>query len=163
MTRRVTFSYLYERLHADIVRASFHQHIPGMTQEEVAAEMIVCLWRARRTYRKGHGVTLEQYWWAVWMHRKSDLISYFLSQKRDVRKEVLWDDPSIDSEVEAEIVPPAPTRDEVENQVWAMLAAGHTRKDVLAKLAISKRRYYEIIESWRNAEVRSGLTDETTP
>jgi hypothetical protein len=158
-----------------IVRAG-RQRVPGMTKDEIKAEMIESLWNARMTYDRDLGVTFEAYWWSIWLHRKADLIKYSLRAKRDVRREILHgDDWFADAEDEDVVerlpilwpvvadnnsIPEPPTTVPVERRVWCLLAVGATRQEVLALCDLPKRRYYQIIHGWRTPQVRKELLHE---
>lgn len=152
------------RLGSEIRASSRNQKVPGLTASEVHAEMMVCLWRAQRTFRKSMQLTIEQYWWAIWMNRKADLIAWYFAAKRDLSREVLVapddmsrleDEELVDAlfplvrSVDELILPGCPTKDPMARKVWALLAQGYTRKDILVVCEISKRTYYSIIEQWR--------------
>ena len=169
------------------------QRIPGMTPDEVRAEMLECVWRAWATYRASFGVPIEKYWWTIWVRHRTDLLAAVFRMKRDISKEILvepaeyatkagqhadvneWETTTPHMKavrrpvikvnlvftMDDVMVPPAPPGSSLlEQAVWGLLATGHTRQDVMSITKITKRRYYEIIHSWRNSEELLGLTEK---
>lgn len=134
--------------------------------------MIECLWKARVTYAPSEGLSLEAYWWSVWINRKTDIIRYSYRRKREFGKEQLVSDEWILENVDAEAAvgltflditdcPAPPTDDWLERQVWFLLSVGAATKEILALCHINVNRYHEIVDSWNTEEIRRMLSCET--
>lgn len=133
--------------------------MPGMDTDDIFAEMIECLWRAHCSFRISSGISIERYWWSIWMNRKADLVRRNTAMKRDCSNETLVDDVFEEHHplTPEPVVVPAPTFDSVSVRVWSMLADGYGPKEVMARCGISQRRFYEIVRQWRTAEIREAL------
>jgi len=160
-------------LEREISTTAKGQRVIGMTDDEIRGEMIVCLWNAHQTFKPGQGLTIEQYWWSIWKKRKTDLLRYTLAGMRDPHLKVLVDNGSFFSiEDESDktlsvvhqdvLVPSCPTLDPLHQHVWAMLAYGATRQDVMLATGISKKGYYTIISAWRSESTQHLLKEGTS-
>lgn len=95
--KRPPFEWLARDMLEKIERQKLHhrQSLPGLTPDEVRAEMLEALWRAWQTYSASTGVPIEKYFWRVWINRKSDLITFYYRQRRDHTKELLSPFPEV--------------------------------------------------------------------
>lgn len=169
LRKRETLQSLFGRLRSEIAVTARGQRVPGLTVSEVEAEMWECLWRAHETFNKKSGLTVEQYWWAIWQNRKINLIAYHFRQKRDRSREVLTDPVVLmDSEtmmalhplvtIDDVLIPLSEDEDPMAVHVWRLLATGSTRMDVLDICEISKRRFYTIVDTWRTDNMKEYLS-----
>jgi len=152
--KRPPFEWLHQEIAHKIEKQKLHfsQHLPGMTSDEVRAEMLESLWRAwdSYSYSASSGVPIEKYFWSVWTHRKADLLKYYFRQRRDIRKEVL--EPVLYDEVgyEEAFLPPPPVHSlPDERRMWALLAQGYAPQEVQEQLHMPVRIYYRIIHKWQ--------------
>jgi DNA-directed RNA polymerase specialized sigma24 family protein len=141
------------------------QRVPGLDRDEVKAEMLECLWRAVVTFDEAQGVTLEPYWWRIWINRKGDLIARHFATKR--RAAVISGDMTWVAELADDLypllrdmagrtsaeslqkAPECPLSDSMTKKVWTLLAAGFQAQEVRVMLELSLRRYYRIIHALR--------------
>jgi hypothetical protein len=143
------------------------QRVPGMTKEEVEAEMIYVLWQARLSYSRESGVPFPAYWWSCWMNRKRSLLRFYFQQMRDHRKEVLFDDRWTTGLVEAfptvmdshpVTLPEVCTKHtDVEREAWALLGSGVTVGAL--KVKYGRHTMDTILRAWRsNPNIKEALT-----
>lgn len=151
------FSEAYEKYRRDIKVTALAQRVPGLDYDDVVSEMLICLWRASQTYKPGKA-TFGAYWWSLWLNRKANLVEAFNTAKRGVA--VPTEDIELGSYVQRTF-PEAPRGSSPqERMVWDLLGHGEPIKDVISLTRLSRRRYYDLIASWRTDEVREGLTKE---
>lgn len=150
----------------EIIRLSRRsQRVPGLLPDDVAQEMRAALLKAIRTYDEDSGLSIGQYWWAVWTRAKANLLKAHFAKKRP---ELIPTDDADLSNLVDELWPllpadfgrvdiPCPTTDETDNRCWKMLAAGFTGKEIRTILQISTRRWYAMIEVWKTNETHTLL------
>lgn len=164
--RRMSFGDIYEQAESELYQLahSYRQRVIGMSPDDIHAEMMVCLWKARRTWKRDTGVPFMSYFYAIWVRRKADLISFQLAQRRDVRMLQLVDDISetitesdleqfgltvTQRDIQLLELPPLPVEyTDTEKRVWFLIGSGMDPK-VIAK-TIGKRAYDTIVEAWRD-------------
>lgn len=137
---------------------STRQGIPGMDADDVANEMLVCLWKACQTYDPQHGITFGAYWWSVWTNRKINLLASYHAPSRP--RAVLVPDPAVLDRRTCDVrLPPEPPAgaSSLERVVWELLASGERGTSVRTLTEMSKRRYYDLLRTWRTDEVRDSL------
>lgn len=159
------FMEQYAERRSELARLARTQRVPGMEQDDVHAELSLCLWRACQTYDPASNVKLGQWWWAIWMNRKANLIEAYFRLRR-VHPTPMTPDKVVDL-VDALSpalthkdmrVPHCPSLDQIERSVWLLLSLGYQRTQVQRMLNIRKRQIYGIIHSWRTPEVLALLT-----
>lgn len=156
------FAITLESKQREINRLANVQKIPGMTYDDVRAELQEVLWKAWSTYDPKVGTTLGQYWWQLWIRRKGDLIAAFFAQHRPER---VTD--AVDVAVLAEVADAmspflslsdlCPSKEPIDRAVWVLLCHGFRGTEIRKMLHLSWRKFYKIIESWKTDEVRSLL------
>lgn len=174
------FSTFLDKLDKEISKTAARQYIPGYTPEEIKAEMVECLWKAYTTYDRSKNIKLEQYWWAIWMNRKSNILKASYAAMRDVRLTLHVDPRAFSQDFPGEgdegwwmrlsqelernlpdesmfIIPECPSDEVLHKQVWVLLATGYTPSDVMRYTAISKKQYYEVTRDLRVAWEEAGL------
>lgn len=148
------FEEAYERYSDDIRVAALSQRVPGLDYDDIVQEMLVCLSKAVDTWDPKKG-GFAPYWWSLWLNRRSDLTDTANRLKRPrhvlagtVRDTsyttVMWPEPPQDADHNA-------------SMVWYLLASGERVKEVIEQVGLSRRAYYDLISSWRTAEVRRSL------
>lgn len=155
------FAFVYRQRADEITRLSHTQRVIGMEPGDVESELTECLWKAMQTYNPDSGLTLGQYWWSIWMHRKADLITAHFAKKCLHALPMSPEDIEDLGEALAPLVSVGdmcPSFDPIERVVWWMLSGGATGLEVRKLLSISWRTFYRILEGWRTDEVRSLLT-----
>lgn len=153
------FEALYADYAQEIRRLSATQFVPGMEPEDVASEMMVALWKASQSYNPRGRLSFGQWWWTVWLNRRSDLAGIYHATKRihpvPVEDAVLSAFDKPDSSLAP--FPRCPSDDPLDRNVWRLLAEGHNAREVITYTAITRRRYYAMIHRWRTEEVRERL------
>lgn len=153
--RRKVFAEIYLGVEEEIRKLSRspRQYIPGMEPDDIEAEMIACLWKARRTYDKSKGTTLMQYWWPIWIHRRADLIDYALYKRRDYHREVLTPNETL-AEFGLTVTPADLMVLELpdgytltEKRIWRLIASG--MDPVIISRFVGRRTYELFMEIWR--------------
>ena len=148
------FSEVYEEYLPDIKVIALGQRVPGLDHDDVVAEMATCLWKAWGTWDDTKGA-FGSYWWSVWLNRRSDLTQ---AAFRDKRPRLVLTDEVRGTGYTMGGWPEAPEgSDLVAQNVWNLLASGEPVKEVIHRTGVSRRRYYDLIRSWRSEEVRSIL------
>jgi DNA-directed RNA polymerase specialized sigma24 family protein len=149
------FDVVHQAYANEIQRLAYRQQVPGMDPDDVANEMLIVLWKASRSFKAEQG-SFGTYWWSLWLNRRSDIAEAYHARKRvkaiptgTVPDTVVYDP--------LPLLPP--TSDPVEAMVWRLLAAGETGQDTRVLTEMSRRRYYDLLASWRTEEVRDGLID----
>lgn len=139
---------------SEISRLSMTQWVPGLDPDDIASEMMICLWRAVQTYKQG-SIPFGAYWWRIWANRRDDITEAYYAVKRvhGIPTEVLPEGPA----PVPQVFPLPPTRDPLAVRVWNGLASGDAPIEVQTDNAISRRRYYDLVASWRTDEVRRRL------
>jgi hypothetical protein len=150
------FREVYKNFCDDIKVTALSQHVPGMAYDDVVSEMTACLWKAWRSHDPSKG-SFGSYWWSLWLNRKADIYNAFRRQKRPTTvplpPELLPDEALL-----TQIVPlPPKGSSHAAKLVWHMLATGERASDVIEKTGLTRRRYYELIASWRTKEVEDSL------
>jgi len=156
----------YEEVHKEMIgwlrRAANRTFIVGMTDDEILAEMVECLWKAWLTFDMRDNITLDQYFQRIWFNQKAKRLRYQTAQRRDRIKERSWpvfdpDDPWIVQAlmVELDTAPPCPIDDPDAQVVWKELAQGATQIEVQALL--SPRRFKRALKKLRDPAVREYL------
>lgn len=160
------FAITFAERKQEIERLAYGQTIPGMTREEVQAELHEVLWKAWSTYDPRRGTTLGQWWWALWIRRKGDLIAAFFAQRNPAPHMADREDlTAILGEVAAAMDPfltlddLCPSQVPIERAVWTLLINGFTGVEVRKMLHLSWRKFYRIIDSWRVEEVHQMLVE----
>jgi hypothetical protein len=167
--RRSAFAQVLRRMTPEIdkiVRAG-RQNIPGMTDDEIKAEMIECLWKAKRTFSRKSGVTFEAYWWSIWLNRRQDLFRYRFRFIRDMRLESLrepewfWNEDEMQDLIDAywhhDLPDPPNGSTHLEKKMWVLIAVGATPSDVLILCKIKRDKYDKTINKWRNTNTKEHL------
>lgn len=140
------------------------QRIPGMNSDEVYAEMLYTLWKAWETYDSEVGTSVEQWWWVLWVRRKSDLIESFFAHKR--RMEVLVENEGLELLADAVIAVPGPEEmhvvecprhEGILTRLWHLLADGFTGVEVRKLLGIGVNAYYRSVDKLKTDDVRLAL------
>ena len=163
------FSDVLRAMRPEIHRIAYagQQRVPGMSPQEIEAEMLYVLWKARMSYSYDNTLTFPAYWWVCWMNHKRDLLKFYFRVKRDVRKEFLFDDateqelhaafPVVMEEAHPVLPETCSMTPDLERVMWHLLASGvelgalHTQ--------YGKATVDTIILSWRsNPKVRKALT-----
>ena len=140
---------------------SFRDRLPNMTADETYCEMMYVLWRAASTY-SDQSVPFPAWFWTLWGRHKVSYLRHWSAQKRGGDREVVADltqDDAAKSQI-ADIgvgfeedymvrVCPCHGIDPLENDVWIMLAEGWLPNDIIEELGLSRRRYYRIINVWK--------------
>ena len=133
------------------------QRVPGMDPDDIEAELLFCLWKARITYKPGMGVTFPAYWWSVWLNHKNDLTKRMFRQMRDVRKEVVREIKDDEGDLLVEdlipIAPPFATPQE--KAVWTLIASGVSLATV--RKQIGARALRKILDAWKNDPYVKGV------
>jgi DNA-directed RNA polymerase specialized sigma24 family protein len=138
----------------EIRRIAHRQVLPGMDADDIASEMTIVLWKACSTYDKSTSTPFGTYWWSMWKNRRSDLNESYYAKKR-ARTVPVERVPETTYSDSFPLLPP--TRDPVEAMVWRLLAEGESGKDVRMLTEMSRRRYYDLIASWRTDDIRDAL------
>lgn len=153
------FEKVYARYASEISLLAKSQHVPGLDVEDIASEMTVALWKATQTYDNDSDLSFGQWWWSLWLNRRSDLSEAFYAAKRvhptPVDPQAVRD--ALEAEDRVVVMPPCPSADVVDNIIWRMLAEGSNALEVMSFTEISKRAYYSTIRGWRTPEVRRRL------
>ena len=138
---------------AQIRRVSHTQRVPGMDPDDIYNEMAICLWRATKTFTPGP-TPFGSYWWSLWLNRRGDIAAahYALKRVHGIPTEHLPE-----RSYEDTLFPIPSTSEPLGIAVWGALAGGDTAKEVQDDHGISRRRYYDIIGSWRTEQVREAL------
>lgn len=154
------FEEVYARYVPEIRLLSKTQRVPGLDPDDVASEMTVALWKASTTYQEGSTLSFGQWWWSVWLNRRSDLSEAFYAAKRVHAVPVdqtHWKG-YLDKEDVVTVLPPCPSDAVLDQIIWRMLAEGAPATEVMSYTEISKRAYYATIRGWRTPEVRRHLS-----
>jgi hypothetical protein len=137
----------------------FSEAYERYAHDDVISEMLACLWQASSTYDPERPTTFGAYWWSLWLNRKTYYIRLWNAQKR-VHPVLLGEHIVEAGEYAVRLLPePPPDAPPEAVAIWVRLALGDERQDVLRDLGISKRRYYDILHSWRTDEVATTLRD----
>lgn len=140
----------YEQHREQISRHSRVTFVPGLEPEDVASEMMLCLWRACQTWTEAKG-QFAPYWWSLWLNRKADIIRQYNAGKRihPIPVETL---PEPGYGVRLFPYPPEMS-DPVGRLVWMDIAVGYTPTEVRKRHRLSSRKYYSMLAKWRTDEV----------
>lgn len=148
------FSEVHRKYADDIAITALSQRVPGLDYDDVVSEMLMCLWRAWKTFKHDKGA-FGPYWWSLWLNRRSDITAAANRIKRP--RHVLVDEPILEDSYTQQLTPQPPTDDPREQLVWHLLAVGEPVKNVIEEIGLSRRTYYDLIRSWRTEEVRASL------
>lgn len=154
------FEKVYAKYAPEISLLAKSQRVPGLDPEDIASEMTVALWKATTSYQPDSGLSFGQWWWSLWLNRRSDLSEAFYASKRihptPMDPQAARD--ALEAEDRVVVLPPCPSDDVLDNVIWRMLAQGSTATEVMTFTEISKRAYYSTIHEWRTPEVRRHLS-----
>ena len=150
------FAEAHQQFKSQIRAVARSQRVPGLDYDDIVSEMLVCLWRAVTSWREDQGTGFASYWWTLWCRRKATLVKAYYRIKRPIT--ITVEDEVLDTAWCPQDIPlpPRGTTDE-EALVWMLVASGEPVKDILEAMGMSRRRYYEVIRSWRTEKVRTGL------
>lgn len=147
------FEATYEAFKDQIARLSCVQRIPEMEPEDVENEMTVMLWKAVDTHDDAKG-PFGTYWWSLWLNRRSDLSKSYYAVKR---VHGLPTGTVPDQSYAQKVFPLPPKTDALGRRVWGAIANGDTTAEVRRDQELSRRRFYQLIHSWRTEEIRRML------
>lgn len=148
------FEAVYRENEVELRRIARNAWMPGMDADDIYSELLVCLWKATTTYDAGSETKFQSYWWSLWLNRRKDLLRAYYAQRRGDAIPF----PELPDKVVTENPFPSIRLDRWEEQaVWMLLGYGFTATEIQA--LVPRRRYYQIIQSWRTPDVRKALLD----
>jgi len=152
----------YDKLD-EIHSNSYRQRVPGMTTEDIEAEMAYCLWVAYRRYDHTQGVDFGVFWWSVWLNHRASWIRMYNAQKRAAEELPFSHDELIALSPitfpgQLPMVPEDILTDKEAQVAWSLLALGYLPSEVQATLHLNNHKYYQLIDSWKTPQVHDWLT-----
>ncbi len=135
------------------------QRLPGLSKEEVQAEIELALYRAWRTYKEDGGATFDGWFYRTWVtHRINLLERYYAKKNQLVATAADLDDMIEEVGASFGIVIPACPLEGRAKQVWTMLADGYLFNEIQAALGIGRKTFEATMRTLRaSAEVASLL------